>query len=312
MRTILFLASNPKGTDPLRLDIEAKKVEQVLERARKRDDFKLVTKWAVTDVDLRRALLDHEPEIVHFSGHGTGTGDSAHMRDLGLPEGSHPEGSAEGGLAFENESGQVLQITGQSLARLFECCVSHVGCVVLNACYSEVQANAIVQHIDYVIGMNKAVGDEAAIMFAEGFYDALLAGRPYDLAFKFGSTAIDLRGIPEHLTPVLKKRQNLDPAAAESAGPREPAAAVLATVGSQQVVGAGTRRAAPASVPTVLDPLEVERAARALANYLGPLAYTLARKRARNVSSIGQLYEVLAEEISSEEQRKRFLGSMPR
>ena len=88
MRTILFLASNPKGTDPLRLDIEAKKVEQVLERARKRDDFKLVTKWAVTDVDLRRALLDHEPEIVHFSGHGTGTGNSAHMRDLGLPEGS--------------------------------------------------------------------------------------------------------------------------------------------------------------------------------------------------------------------------------
>ena len=93
------------------------------------------------------------------------------MRDLGLPEGSHPEGSAEGGLAFENESGQVLQITGQSLARLFECCVSHVRCVVLNACYSEVQANAIVQHIDYVIGMNKAVGDEAAIRFAEGFYD---------------------------------------------------------------------------------------------------------------------------------------------
>ena len=129
-------------------------------------------------------------------------------------------------MAFENERGQVLQITGQSLARLFECCVSHVRCVVLNACYSEVQANAIVQHIDYVIGMNKAVGDEAAIKFAEGFYDALLAGRPYDLAFKFGCTAIDLRGIPEHLTPVLKKRQNLDPAAAGSAGPREPAAAV--------------------------------------------------------------------------------------
>ena len=81
MRTILFLASNPKGTDRFRLDDEVKKVEQVLERARKRDDFKLVMKWAVTDDDLRRALLDHEPEIVHFSGHGTGTGNSAHMRD---------------------------------------------------------------------------------------------------------------------------------------------------------------------------------------------------------------------------------------
>ena len=143
-------------------------------------------------------------------------------------------------------------------------------------------------------------------------YDALLAGRPYDLAFKFGSTAIDLKGIPEYLTPVLRKRQNLDPAAAGSAGPREPAAAVPATVGSQQVVVAGPRPAAPVSIPTVLDPQEVERAGEALADYMGPLAHTLARKRAKNVSSIRQLYEVLAEEVPSEEKRKRFLGSMPR
>ena len=306
MRTILLLSANPKGTRQLRLDEEVKKIEAVLERARQRDEFRLVVKLAVTDADLLRALLDHEPEVVHFLGHGTGTGGGQQERDLGDSQDYDP-----GGLAFENEHGQVLPISGESLARLFKL-LPHVKCVVLNACYSEVQANAIVQHIDYVIGMNKAVGDEAAIKFAVGFYNALVAGKSYDIAFDFGCSAIDLGGIPEHLTPVLKKRQNLDPAAAESAGPREPAAAVPATVGSQQVVWAGTRPAAPASVPTVLDPQEVERAARALADYLGPLAYTLARKRARNVSSIRQLYEVLAEEISSEEQRKRFLGSMPR
>ncbi len=185
MRTILLLAANPKGTQPLRLDEEVRKIDQGLERAKRRDQFKLVQKWAVTDDDLRRALLDNEPEIVHFSGHGSGT-DS---------------------LAFEDETGQVQLISGDSLGRLFELCADSVKCVVLNACYSEAQADAIAKHIDYVVGMKQAIGDEAAIKFAVGFYDALGAGRDYEKAFKFGCSAIDLKGIPEYLTPVLKKKQ---------------------------------------------------------------------------------------------------------
>jgi hypothetical protein len=50
---------------------------------------------------------------------------------------------------------------------------------VLNACYSEIQANAIVQHIDYVIGMSQAIGDTAAIKFAMGFYDAFRRWQVY-------------------------------------------------------------------------------------------------------------------------------------
>ncbi len=84
LRTVLFLAANPKGSDALRLGEEVRKVEQGLERAKMRDRFRLVQKWAVTDDDLRRALLDHEPEIVHFSGHGGGAS----------------------GLVFEDESGE--------------------------------------------------------------------------------------------------------------------------------------------------------------------------------------------------------------
>ena len=97
-RTILFLAANPKGTPQLRLDEEVKKIEQGLERAKKRDQFRLVMKWAVTGDDLRRALLDYEPEIVHFAGHGSGVD----------------------GLNFEDDQGFVHEIPGDSLARLFE------------------------------------------------------------------------------------------------------------------------------------------------------------------------------------------------
>ena len=168
MRTILILAANPKGTDRLRLDEEVKRIEQGLERAKKRDQFKLVVKWAVTDDDLRRALLDNEPEIVHFAGHGTGDGKSGSGRDL-IPA---REVDA-GGLVFEDDVGKVQLISGDALAGLFGLCSDSVKCVVLNACYSEAQANAITQHIDFVVGMKKAIGDKAAIKFAVGFYDAL-------------------------------------------------------------------------------------------------------------------------------------------
>jgi hypothetical protein len=57
-----------------------------------------------------------------------------------------------------------------------------------------------------VVGMNRSIGDRAAIEFSIGFYDALLAGRPVDFAYKLGCSAIQMAGIPEHLTPVLKQR----------------------------------------------------------------------------------------------------------
>ena len=67
---ILFLAANPSGTERRSLDEEIRRIELALERAKRREQFKIIQKWAVTDDDLRRALLDHEPEVVHFSGHG--------------------------------------------------------------------------------------------------------------------------------------------------------------------------------------------------------------------------------------------------
>ncbi|NJQ97052.1 MAG: hypothetical protein HC784_03840, partial [Hydrococcus sp. CSU_1_8] len=78
-----------------------------------------------------------------------------------------------------------------------------VSCVILNACYSEIQAKAIAEQIPFVIGMNQSIGDEAAIIFSIGFYKALGAGRSIEDAYKFACLEIQLQGIPEHLTPVF-------------------------------------------------------------------------------------------------------------
>lgn len=182
-KTILFLAANPKNTNPLSLDEEVKEIDQGLQRAKKRHNFQLEKEFAVTPRDMQRAVLGFNPEIVHFSGHGTG----------------------EDGLALEDRNQKIKLVSAKALASLFELFKDRVECVVLNACYSEVQAKAIAHHIPYVIGMKQAVGDNAAREFAVGFYDALGAGKTVEFAYKMGCVSISMAGIPEELTPVLLK-----------------------------------------------------------------------------------------------------------
>ena len=172
--------------DPLRLDVEVRRIEEALLRSRYSDRFELVTKLAIRAIDLRRALLDHRPQIVHFSGHGTG----------------------DQGLVLENDAGEMQLVSTEALGRLFSIFESGATeCVLLNACYSEIQATAIHQSVDCVIGMNQPIGDKAAVQFAEGFYDALGAGSLYDEAFRIGCSAIDLDGSSEYEKPVLKYRK---------------------------------------------------------------------------------------------------------
>lgn len=54
--------------------------------------------------------------------------------------------------------------------------------------------------------MKREIGDRAAIEFAVGFYDAVLAGRSVEFAYNLGCSAIQMAGIPEQLTPVLVQR----------------------------------------------------------------------------------------------------------
>ena len=183
-QTILFLAANPKDKGRQRLDQELRDIAEGLQRAQKRDRFNLQQRWAVRPRDIQRAMLDVNPQIIHFSGSG------------------------EQGLVFEDDRGNSKPVNGAALAALFELFTDQTTCVVLNGCYSEVQAKAIAQHIPYVIGMSQTISAEAAIAFAIGFYDALGADRPIEFAYKLGCAVIQLEGMAEHLTPVLLKQSS--------------------------------------------------------------------------------------------------------
>lgn len=173
MKKVLILAANPKQTTPLRLDRELRDIQAGLKRSVLRDDFELTYRHAVRPRDIQRALLDERPQIIHFSGHGEG----------------------ENGLIFENNLGNIQLVTGEALANLLNLFSDNIECVLLNGCYSKVQAEIIVQHIDYVIGMNNSISDAAAIEFATAFYDALGAGETYEFAYKFACVAIPLNAI---------------------------------------------------------------------------------------------------------------------
>lgn len=244
VKKILILAANPRDTDPLRLDQEVREIDEGLRRSKYRDRFELVQRWAVRIPDLRRVLLDEEPQIVHFCGHGLkgikGSREK-NRRDFQY-EGAD---ASEGGIVLEDEQGHSTVVGKAALAELVGILKEGIECVVLNACYSEVQAETLADHIPYVIGMRKAIGDEAAIEFSTGFYDGIGAGRTVTQAFALGCNAIHLKDLPEHLTPVIKQQpgapEYLSMVAEKSATPAEtePPASVTSKVDQTAEVSGG-------------------------------------------------------------------------
>ena len=181
---VLFLAANPVRTARLALDEEYRQIGQKIRLAGGRDLFELIGCWAVRPDDLLQGLNEHRPHIVHFSGHG----------------------SQDGEIMLSGENGRDQPVSARALERLFSLpsLTGQTQIVVLNACYTAIQAEAIAKHIDYVVGMPAAVGDRAAAVFAASFYRALGFGRDVPEAFEQACIAIDLEGLAQHQPdPVL-------------------------------------------------------------------------------------------------------------
>lgn len=188
MPTVLIVAASPLDQDHLRLGAEVRDIRHALQRSKNRENWIIESNEAATVDDLRRALLDYRPTVVHFAGHGDGTS----------------------GLCFEDADGCTHSAAAEPLTRLFHHFKDDLKCVVLNACYSAVQADVIRREIDYVVGMGTAVGDESAARFAVAFYDAVFAGTDFRTAFDLGCTALDLNKLPDSNVPVFHTGSHLE------------------------------------------------------------------------------------------------------
>ena len=187
---ILILAAIPHG---LRLDKEIREVFECIRRAVRRDMFEVNIRTAIRPQDIRRAIAEEKPQIVHFCGHGL----------------------EDGSLLLEDDGGQNKAVSPSGLASLFELHANHVDCVLLNACHSAKCAEAISKYIKYAVGMNQEIQDNSAIGFAQGFYDGL----GYEIsenqdcfqrAFQEGKVAIKLENLSHAQIPVIKIRPNIN------------------------------------------------------------------------------------------------------
>lgn len=172
MQKILFVSADPSGASRLKIQREHREIKHELQMSVGRECFVFDSHLAIRASDLSRALLQiPRPAILHFSGHGT-------------------EGAGE--ICLEDNAGKAQSVSGEAIAALLRPIASQLTCIVLNSCYSNAQASAILEHVPYVIGMTDAIGDDAAIAYSIGFYQAVFNRETIPVAHELGCAQIQL------------------------------------------------------------------------------------------------------------------------
>jgi hypothetical protein len=162
---ILVLSVQPEQHLLLRTDEEGYRIREALRRASRRQQFEVVLFSAARVEDLSRALLEYDPDILHFTGH----------------------------LLFEQSDGSASAMTGEPLARLFRIFKGgRLRCVVLNAAQSGLEAEPIAREVGAVVVRSHP--DQAALVFAEHFYSGLAYGRTLQEAFNLGCWQVEAHG----------------------------------------------------------------------------------------------------------------------
>lgn len=176
---ILILTAQPgshgsgMGSLPrLQLDQEVRQIQEAVRHGTLGREFEVFTLPAARPQELSWGLLEYEPEILHFSGHGQ-----------------------QGSIFVERGDGTSWPITGEMLGRLFRIFKGgRLRCVVLNACESGGEAEPIVREVGAAVVRSDTVPDQAALVFSEYFYQGLGYGHTLQGAFDLGCWHLDAIG----------------------------------------------------------------------------------------------------------------------
>lgn len=165
--TVLVLNATPDDQGRLRADKEAALLEEQLRKlTNRRRDLNVVQRFAVRLDQVQEHLLNHEPKILHFSGHG----------DRGI-------------LVFETHDGSTAVLDGDVLADILDT-YGKLECVILHACFTEEVAQACARYVPVVVGSTDTINDLTAPKFTYAFYQALANGRDYENAFRMGKNEV--------------------------------------------------------------------------------------------------------------------------
>ncbi|MEM7530932.1 MAG: CHAT domain-containing protein [Chloroflexota bacterium] len=170
---VLLLAANPLNTSLLKLGEEIHAIDKGLKDIVLEEKLEFIPKLIIRIRDLETLLAETQPDIVHFSGHG----------------------SSIARIILEDQKGDARPILAQELNHIFKVAQQKsrhkVRCVFLNACYTQPQAQAIAQHVDCVIGTSTkertgTIGNDSDLHFAVAIYRALTTGTDIRTAYNLG------------------------------------------------------------------------------------------------------------------------------
>ena len=165
-----MLAANPIDRNRLALTEEYRLLRGKLFDNIDAGSCDLRVEWAARAADLKRALRETQPHIVHFSGHG---GDEH--------------------ISLEDEERKSRPLSKTNLQLLFNSSRNQLRVVVLNACYSVRQAENLSELVDFVIGTTVPIADGAALRFTNEFYKVIAVGGTVREAFNKAKAVTDDR-----------------------------------------------------------------------------------------------------------------------
>lgn len=168
--TIVLASASPVDATQLRVDKEFPQIIGKLRGSRHRDRLKVVQLTALRFEDLRTALMEHKPHILHLSCHG------------------EPDGS----VLFESSTKDgAKSVSKKQLLRLLNALGSNLRLVVFNACHSTAIARDVPPTIGLSVGMSDEIRDSSAIEFSAAFYEALAFGESVQAAFDAALASLD-------------------------------------------------------------------------------------------------------------------------
>ena len=179
MVRVLFLPANQQRV----IEEEDRSIYTVLESSQDGEQINLKNWERLSTLEFLNILQDVKPDIIHFSGHAS--------KIEALPK-----------ILYKEKD-----IVAKDFISSFASLKDPIKCVVLNACYSENQANEIAKYIQYVIGTPEHVSDQEAKEFSYSFYKAVSDGYNIKEAFELTKSRLDLKGFKENLLSLKENEE---------------------------------------------------------------------------------------------------------
>lgn len=162
---ILYLSSSPSDLIELGIDEEFRAIYENVND----DFFKMQSVSKAKNSDIQAVIYESQPDIIHFSGHGT-------SKNIVLENG-------------QNDSADVFK---PAFIRIFQNLKKRPELIFLNACKTYDNLDDLSYIIDFVIATDRKISDPTAIMFARNFYRFLSLGASIKSSFNLARNQFDI------------------------------------------------------------------------------------------------------------------------